>query len=110
MASGSYMVGIIEFMLNITNYKNMRTKSAKDIYAQADRVLQGLAVTSWNGKEYENHACLVARLEKVSSICKKYVDNIYKHFGVDGLTCGANVANEIYVKQMPAAVYASNNN
>lgn len=83
----------------------MKTKSAKEIYAQSDRVLQGLAVASWNGKDYENHAYLVARLEKVGGICKKYVDNIYKHFGVDGVTCGAKVANEIFIKQMPSRVY-----
>ena len=83
----------------------MKTKSAKEIYAQADRIMDGMAVASWTGKEYVRHTNLVARMQNVSSICKKYVDNIYKYFGVDGLTCGASVANEIFIKQMPVAVY-----
>lgn len=83
----------------------MKTKSAKEIYAQADRIIDGMAVASWTGREYVKHTNLVARMQKVSSICKKYADNIYKHFGVDGVTCGAKVANEIFVKKMPAAVY-----
>lgn len=88
----------------------MKTKSAKEIYAQADRIIDGMAVSSWNGKEYENHDYLVQRLEKVADICDKYVNNIYRYFGVDSLTCSASVANRIYIKQMPAQVYTGGNN
>lgn len=83
----------------------MKTKNAKQIYAQTDRIMDGLAIASWNEKEYVSHANLVARLEKVAGICKRYVDNIYKHFGVDGVTCGAKVANELYIKQITKSVY-----
>lgn len=46
----------------------MKTKSAKQIYAQADRIMDGMAFASWNGKEYVRHANLVARLEKITSL------------------------------------------
>lgn len=88
----------------------MKTKSIKQIYAQADRIIDGMANASWDGKEYENHANLVQRIEKVADICDNYVNNIYRYFGVDSLTCSASVANEIFIKQTPTQVYTGNNN
>lgn len=83
----------------------MKTKSAEQIRKQGLHLMDVLACNSWNGKEYENHSDLVQRLEKIANICDRYVYNIYKYFGVDGVTCGANVANELYIRRVSLSVY-----
>lgn len=80
-------------------------KSAKQIYAQADRILHNMAVSSWNGKEYVNHAGLMKRLEMVRDICEKYVNNIYNHEGVNRYECSADVANRVFVTEVARGVY-----
>lgn len=74
----------------------MRTKTAEQIYEQADRIMKGFSLMSWNGKEYVNHDGLMKRLYLVRVITEKYVNNIYKLAGVDRYKTDAVTANKIY--------------
>ena len=56
-------------------------KSAKQIQQQAQRIIDAAALASWNGKEYERHAELCARLDRVSAISDRYIKNICDYFG-----------------------------
>lgn len=83
-----------------------RTKSARNIYDQYDRIFDTMCEKSWNGTEYVGHAELISRLEKLRSVCNNYVNNIYTHFGAkDMYSCTSIVANAMFEKQVQTYVY-----
>lgn len=73
-----------------------RTKTAEQIYEQAQRTMNGFSLMAWDGKEYINHDRLMKRLYLIRGITEKYVNNIYKLAGVDRYKADAATANEIY--------------
>ncbi len=76
-----------------------RRKSLKDIYEQADRILDEVARRGWNGREYsaETHR----RLDRLSGILDRYAANGSKYFG----KTEGNTTNAEYNTPLPRRVY-----
>ena len=59
----------------------MRTKTPEQISKQAMNLCALLRFKSWNGFEYADREAN-RRIRKVTSLCRLYIDRIYRHFGV----------------------------
>lgn len=79
-----------------------KSKSLKMIYEQSMNILQEIALKGWNGKEYSEES--LKRMDFVASICKRYVNNIQKHFR----GC-PYVTNEEYIAPVSKSIYMNNN-
>lgn len=82
----------------------MRTKSAKQIFDQCDKLSDELMMKSWDGKQYSNQR-YNAMFDRINAKCTEYINNIFAYMGTDQTTCPAYAMNIIYQNQYPASVY-----
>ena len=57
----------------------MRSKSARELYAQTERLMDEAAKRGWNGREYS--ADSLRRVERVYNINRRYIKNVASSFG-----------------------------
>ena len=82
----------------------MRTKTAKQIYEQSHRLLHGLAVLSWNGKEYADER-YNGLFERVYNVTDAYIANIRRYF-----KCNGYMNNKQYETPVLVEIYRGINN
>jgi len=87
----------------------MKTKTPEQISKQLLSVTHAIAVNHWDGKQYRDHAQMMAKIERLSVKAWQWIDNIYLANGMSRRDSEANAAesNRIWSNAAtPRRIYA----
>lgn len=87
-----------------------RTKTPEQISNQCNTLMHRTALKHWDGKQYQDHAQMMSKLDFIRSTAWRYIDNIYNINGMDkkGQQTQTAKSNEIWHNAAtPCEIYSA---